>query len=137
MTNNGVRLARMVPRAPGTLLLRALGSIVLVVGAPLAGSAATYYFSGAGNDLLGNGSAAKPWKTIDKFNQLNLDPGDSALFRAGDSFSGRLWLDETDAGTSAAGRLIAPVRIGSYGAAAKRASWPTMRGAWNSATWNS
>jgi hypothetical protein len=117
MTNNGVRLARMVPRAPGTLLLRALGSIVLVVGAPLAGSAATYYFSGAGNDLLGNGSAAKPWKTIDKFNQLNLDPGDSALFRAGDSFSGRMWLDETDAGTSAAGRLIAPVRIGSYGAA--------------------
>ena len=117
MTYNGVRLARMVPRGPGALLLRALGSVVLIIGAPLVVSAATYHFSSVGNDLLGNGSVAKPWKTIDKFNQLNLDPGDSALFRAGDTFSGRMWLDETDAGTSATGRLIAPVSIGSYGAA--------------------
>ncbi len=87
----------------------------VIAAAPLA-SAATYHFSAAGNDATGNGSLAKPWQSVAKFNQLNLSPGDNVLFRAGDTFSGRMWLDESDSGTSAAGHLISPVKIGSYGA---------------------
>ncbi len=44
-------------------------------------SAANYYFSALGNDAIGNGSLASPWKTIGKFNTLDLNPGDSAYFR--------------------------------------------------------
>ncbi|HMO83664.1 MAG TPA: right-handed parallel beta-helix repeat-containing protein [Lacipirellulaceae bacterium] len=77
---------------------------------------ATYYFSAAGDDATGNGTQAKPWRSIAKFNSLQLKPGDSALFRAGDQFTGKMWMDMNDSGTSAMGHLIAPVRIGSYGA---------------------
>lgn len=78
--------------------------------------AASYYFSGGGNDALGDGSLASPWKSIAKFNTLDLNPGDNALFRAGDVFTGKMFLDAADSGASATGQFIAPVRIGSYGA---------------------
>ncbi len=86
-------------------------------------AASTYYFSALGNDSTGNGSLARPWRTIDRFNSLDLNPGDNVYFRAGDTFTGKMWLDANDAGTNSSGQLIAPVRIGSYGsnAAAARA----------------
>ena len=94
------------------LLLVAL----LSLGAASATSASDYYFSSAGNDASGDGSLAKPWQSVAKFNQLTLHPGDSALFRAGDVFSGKMYLDAADSGTNASGQFIAPVKIGSYGA---------------------
>jgi Right handed beta helix region len=94
------------------LLLVAL----LSLGTASVTSAADYYFSSAGSDASGDGSIAKPWHSVAKFNQLTLHPGDSALFRAGDVFSGKMYLDAADSGTNASGQFIAPVKIGSYGA---------------------
>jgi len=73
-----------------------------------------YYFSGVGNDLTGDGTIDNPWQTVDKFNSLELDPGESVFFRAGDTFDGRLLLDANDTGTNASGQLISPITIGSY-----------------------
>lgn len=78
---------------------------------------ADYYFSAAGSDAAGDGSLASPWKTVAKFNQLDLNPGDSAYFRAGDDFAGRLLLDAADSGANGAGQFVAPVRISAYGSA--------------------
>jgi hypothetical protein len=74
-----------------------------------------YYFSALGNDQTGTGSQASPWRSISKFNSIDLTPGDSAFFRSGDTFHGSLVLDANDAGTDPNGNLIAPVTIGSYG----------------------
>jgi hypothetical protein len=76
---------------------------------------AQYYFSAMGNDQIGNGTEANPWRSISKFNSLDLNPGDSAFFRANDVFHGSMILDANDTGTDAAGHFIAPITIGSYG----------------------
>jgi hypothetical protein len=96
-------------------IIGALAASLALDGVPRA-AAATYYFSQGGNDVSGLGTAARPWRSIDKFNSLDLRPGDSALFRAGDEFTGRMWLNESDSGVSSSGALIAPIKIGSYGA---------------------
>ena len=111
------RLRRIRARCLAACRCAVIAAAVLTTAAGAPGAwAASYYFSAAGSDAFGNGSLANPWKSINKFNALNLNPGDSALFRAGDQFNGRMSLDATDSGTNAAGALVAPVRIGSYGA---------------------
>jgi hypothetical protein len=80
-------------------------------------SGASYYFSQSGNDSLGSGTLESPWQSINKFNQLRLQPGDNAYFRAGDQFAGRMYLDANDGGLDAQGQLASPVKISSYGAA--------------------
>jgi hypothetical protein len=79
--------------------------------------ASDYYFSNTGNDQTGNGSLINPWRSIGKFNTLDLSPADSVYFRAGDTFHGSLSLDQLDSGSDASGNLIAPIAIGSYGGA--------------------
>jgi hypothetical protein len=101
---------RVVVRADRTARHRALALV------PSLRQRSKYYFSSLGNDATGNGSLASPWQSIGKFNTLSLRPGDSALFRAGDTFTGKMWLDANDAGTNGIGSLVAPVTIGSFGA---------------------
>jgi hypothetical protein len=90
-------------------------TIVMLVS--LRAMGANYYFSTSGNDQTGNGSQQNPWRSVTKFNSLDLNPGDAAYFRAGDVFQGSLMLDMSDSGVDAAGSLIAPITIGSYGGA--------------------
>lgn len=99
---------------------RILVPALLILALPLrAGEcrAASYYFSTLGNDTTGSGTLASPWKTINKFNSLDLNPGDQALFRAGETFAGNLYLDTADTGNNALGELINPITIGTYGGA--------------------
>lgn len=88
--------------------------MLVAVGWSLDGRAAEYYFSALGHDVNGNGSLANPWKSIDKFNALDLNPGDQALFRAGDVFAGNLYLGNEDTGNNASGQLLQQITIGSY-----------------------
>jgi hypothetical protein len=90
-------------------------AFVLVSQLINAASGNVYYFSNLGNDQAGNGSQVNPWRSIAKFNSLDLAPGDSVLFRGGDTFMGSMSLDQNDSGTDTSGNLIAPIRIGSYG----------------------
>lgn len=109
-------LARDCPLRARAGTLQTLAAVAVFALANTANSA-SYYFSSLGNDATGNGSLASPWQSIGKFNTLSLQPGDSALFRAGDTFTGKMWLDANDAGTNVLGQLVAPITIGTYGAA--------------------
>jgi hypothetical protein len=97
---------------------RSVGGVLLVACVSSSLTASQYFFSAQGNDQTGNGSQASPWRSISKFNTLDLNPGDSVLFRAGDTFQGSMELDAADSGTNASGQLIAPITITSYGGGA-------------------
>lgn len=67
--------------------------IILLIFLILASSvcfATNIYFATSGNDITGNGTIATPYATIAKLNTLigTLTPGDSALFKRGDTFTG-------------------------------------------------
>lgn len=90
-----------------------LSVAMVVIGS--ASAQTNYYFSAAGSDATGDGSLANPWRSIQQFNTLDLDPGDGVFFRGGDTFNGSIFLDANDSGTDASGNLIAPIEISSYG----------------------
>lgn len=50
----------------------------------------TYYVSDAGSDASNGKSITTPFRSLDKVNGLSLQPGDSVLFRRGDTFRGTL-----------------------------------------------
>ena len=68
----------------------------------------TYYVSTSGSDA-NSGSASAPWRSISKVNSINLNPGDSVLFKGGQTFYGSLEVGSGDSGSS-----TAPVTFGSY-----------------------
>jgi hypothetical protein len=72
--------------------------------------ATTYYVNPAGDDLNPGTSTQVAWRTIDKVNATNLNPGDSVLFESDHDYPGNLLLTAEDAGTP-----TQPVVIGSYG----------------------
>jgi hypothetical protein len=67
-----------------------------------------YYVSSSGNDSQ-DGSQNHPWKSLDKASRTDLKPGDRLCFKAGDTFSGCLNL-QNDSGLTGK-----PVIISSYG----------------------
>lgn len=77
--------------------------------------AVTYYVSPSGNDSHSGTSAQTAWRTIDKVNALDLNPGDKVLFQAGHDYHGNLLLTAEDAGTPKQ-----PVVIASYGSGRAR-----------------
>lgn len=70
----------------------------------------TYFISATGEDTNSGLSPDDPWKTIDKVNSLNLQPGDIVLFEGNYEYPGNLYLDANDGNNSAN-----PVTISSYG----------------------
>ncbi len=74
-----------------------------------AACARDYYVSPAGNDT-NPGTDARPWQTIARVNDADLEPGDQVLFQGGQTFAGTITLDANDTGSAAA-----IVRLSSYG----------------------
>jgi len=70
----------------------------------------TYYVSVSGNDANDGKSEKNAWQTINKLNEMEFNPGDSILFKAGEIFSGNLLLNGKDLGT-----IDKPVTITSLG----------------------
>jgi hypothetical protein len=75
-----------------------------------ASPAAGYYVSPSGNDINSGASTETAWRTLDKVNAIDLNPGDSVLLEGGYDYSGNLLLTSEDAGTSEH-----PAVVGSYG----------------------
>jgi hypothetical protein len=69
-----------------------------------------FYVSPAGNDKWSGTSAMSAWRTVQRVNAVDFNPGDAVLFEGGRMFAGTLAFTQEDAGTS-----VAPVTIGSYG----------------------
>lgn len=79
--------------------------------------AANYYFSANGNDSYTSTQAknsSTPWKTITKLNSYfpNINPGDSILFKCGETFAGTITLAQS-------GTAASPIVISSYGTGSK------------------
>ncbi len=87
---------------------RAAWAVVAFMMSPSA-LAGDYFVSADGNDA-NPGTEARPWRTIARVNAVDLQPGDRVQFRAGDVFSGLLYLDPYDGGTP-----DQPVTVTSYG----------------------
>jgi hypothetical protein len=77
--------------------------------------AVTYYVSPSGDDSNSGTSTQRAWRTLDKVNAVDLNPGDGVLLEAGRDYSGNLLLTAEDAGTP-----TQPVVIGSYGSGRAR-----------------
>ncbi len=73
-------------------------------------SATDFYVSSTGLDNNRGTSPAEAWRTIQRVNNSHYAPGDRILFEGGTTFSGNLFLDESDAGSPAD-----PITVGSYG----------------------
>lgn len=96
-----------------------LGAVPLVVAAVMAmqdadtaraATGRTFYVSASGNDAADGRSSATAWRSIGRVNSAVLAPGDRLLLQGGRTFTGMLYLDQSDAGDA-----TAPVVIGSYG----------------------
>jgi hypothetical protein len=74
-------------------------------------SSVTYYMDGLkGNDQNTGTAPAEAWRSIDKSNRIDLDPGDRLLFAGGQTFAGTLIFQQEDSGTP-----DHPIRISSFG----------------------
>ena len=78
--------------------------------------AANYYFAANGNDAnttVQAQSKTTPWQTLSKLNTFfaSLKPGDSVLFRRGDTFFGTITVN-------ASGTAALPIVLGAYGTGA-------------------
>jgi len=77
--------------------------------------AVTYYVSPSGDDSHSGTSAQNAWRTLDKVNTIDLNPGDKVLFEGDNDYEGNLLLTAEDAGTPKQ-----PIVIGSYGSGRAR-----------------
>ncbi|UXP33887.1 hypothetical protein N6H18_08005 [Reichenbachiella agarivorans] len=89
---------------PSVLLLTSLSSQVVEER-----EAATYYIDNtSGNDANSGLATNAAWQNLSKINQLQLQPGDSVLFKRGNKWAGTLR-------PQGSGALSAPIVIGAYG----------------------
>ena len=83
---------------------------ILVVAVSSSHADARDYFVSSDGDDSHIGSRSQPWRTIERFNKLDLGPGDRVMFRAGDTFEGTPLFTKEDSGNNQ--QLVV---IGSYG----------------------
>ncbi len=88
-----------------------------------------YYFAASGNDSYTTAQAqnkATPWQSITKLNSffINIKPGDSILFKCGDTFTGSI-------APTKSGSAIKPIIFASWGTGAK----PILTGLVPSGAW--
>src|SRR5438132_2663227 len=89
-------------------VLAAASILVALLLAPAAG-AATYYVSNDGSDGASGTSPASAWRTVRHASRAVLRPGDSVLFKGGDTFTDSTLMPE------ASGEAGAPITFGSFG----------------------
>lgn len=102
---------RMIGRAR---LVQLAGFSLALLGTPVAVRAATYFVASTGGDDAATGTApAAPWRTLDKVNRTTFAPGDSILFRRGDTWAG------ASLTVSSSGTESSKITYGAYGDGAK------------------
>jgi hypothetical protein len=89
-------------------ILILIGFAALVTGCNSTGH--EYYVSSSGDDSARGTSPGTSWKSIDKINKTDFQPGDKILFEGGKTFAGALKFDIDDSGTPEN-----PVTVTSYG----------------------
>ncbi|RIH64425.1 T9SS C-terminal target domain-containing protein [Mariniphaga sediminis] len=67
-----------------------------------------YYISNTGNDANSGLTKQEAWQTLDKVNELSLQPGDKILLKRGDTFYGSIIINQE-------GNQENPIVVGAYG----------------------
>lgn len=93
-------------------------------------NAANYYFSSAGNDANSSVQAQNPltpWRSLSRLNSFmnSLQPGDSVLFRRGDTFYGQIIITRS-------GNSSQKIHFGAYGSGTQ----PIISGFYVPSSWN-
>jgi len=120
MTNNLILLRSFALTLLLAIFLRELPDALISnlrqawpLAALLSGQTTTiYYVSPHGDDKNSGLSPNDAWRTINRVNKQNFEPGSQILFEGEETFIGNLFLDETDCRD---GTESAPTTIGSYG----------------------
>jgi len=74
-------------------------------------SCLTYYVDGLkGNDQNTGTAPEESWRSVDRANRADFDPGDQILFAGGQTFAGTLVFQQEDSGTE-----DHPIRVSSFG----------------------
>ena len=81
------------------------------VGLPV-GPVSYYVSASTGNDEADGLTEATAFQSLDRVNDLLLQPGDEVLFKSGDEWKGMFW-------PRGSGTVSHPIRIGSYGGSVK------------------
>lgn len=100
---------------------------LICLSLPLSGT--TYYVSNTGNDSHTGTSQATAWATITKVNATSFAPGDSILFKCGDTW--RTALVMPSSGTKADW-----IYFGSYGTGRKPKLWGSLTTSWSNYSGN-
>ncbi|MBN1372361.1 MAG: DUF11 domain-containing protein [Anaerolineaceae bacterium] len=103
-----MNILKKVVRVMAAALIAAAGWGSVWTGQVAQAAGTTYYVSTSGNDNNNGLSTAAPLKTINKVNDLALQPGDTVLFRCGDTWRGEM-LRITRSGLAGS-----PITFGSY-----------------------
>lgn len=69
--------------------------VFFLLARPVAYGQTTYYIANTGSDQNAGTSPGTPFQSLTKINSLPLQPGDSVLFRRGDSFPGTLTIQRS------------------------------------------
>lgn len=96
----------MNPAPHFSLFLRLFSLLLLTSGQV---KATDYYLSANGHDDAIGTSARTPWRSLDRLRQVTLRPGDRVRLRGSDTFTGRLYLENSR------GDSRRPLTVGSYG----------------------
>ena len=94
-----------------------LGASVIAILFVIQSHAANYYFSASGNDSYTNTQAqntSTPWKSLTKLNSYfsKLNPGDSILFKRGETFAGSITINKS-------GNAAKSIVLSAYGKGAR------------------
>ena len=104
------------------LLIIPLFLIILLCGTAVC--AADYYVSSSGSDAADGLTSETAWRTLEKVNLTEFEPGDSILLKAGDAWNESLWV-------RGSGTEEEPIVIDMYGSGAK----PLINGVSNAAVY--
>lgn len=85
-------------------------AVALLAAAPDAAAATAYFVRAAGDDAAAGTTKATAWRTLERVNAADLEPGDRVLLEGGAAFAGRLVIGPEDAGTRRR-----PVTVRSFG----------------------
>ncbi len=103
-----MNILKKVVRVMAAALIAVAGWGSVGTGEVAQAAGITYYVSTSGNDGNNGQSTGAPFKTIGKINGLALQPGDTVLFRCGDTWRGEM-LHITRSGLAGS-----PITFGSY-----------------------
>jgi hypothetical protein len=109
-------------RQSGRICFFLLASCALALLGTQTAEGADYYLSATGNDQYTGTAPDSAWRSLERLNSAQLEPGDRVFFEGGSTFWGGVMFEPEDTGSD-----VAPIVMTSYGRAARPSTRATAR----------